>query len=192
LSHFLIVQMVKIINHLNDQEMRQLYVGLTRAKSFLSIHTNSNIFDNLTLTNLSYIIDESPYEKPERLIYQLSHRDVNLGYFTFVSKNVVNLIAGSKLEFDETQVLKYQGKKVVQFSKKYFEDVISMKENGYRLSDVIVKYIVYWKDKVNNTENLIVLPELTFDYDVSLLSEKPDVDKPVNVEVEEEHKNDES
>jgi len=178
--------------HLNDQEMRQLYVGLTRAKSFLSIHTNSNIFDNLTLTNLSYIIDESPYEKPERLIYQLSHRDVNLGYFTFVSKNVVNLIAGSKLEFDETQVLKYQGKKVVQFSKKYFEDVISMKENGYRLSDVIVKYIVYWKDKVNNTENLIVLPELTFDYDVSLLSEKPDVDKPVNVEVEEEHKNDES
>ncbi|MDZ4196692.1 MAG: 3'-5' exonuclease, partial [Candidatus Izemoplasmatales bacterium] len=81
---------------LTDSGARQLYVALTRAKSYLSIHTNSTHFDHLAIHQLEYKHDQFIYEMPERLVYQMHHKDVNLGYFNYVSRNVSRLISGDE------------------------------------------------------------------------------------------------
>jgi ATP-dependent DNA helicase RecQ len=148
---------------INDTKARELYVALTRAKSFLSIHTNSSYFDRLNIDNLEYGYDSNTFDKPERLVYQLNHRSVFLSYFSFVAANVKRLLPGSVLETDEFPVFKYQGRKALKVSAKYEEEFRERKANQYELTGAVVKHIVYWFDKTNQTETLIVLPELTYD-----------------------------
>lgn len=153
--------------NLNDAEKRQLYVGLTRAKSFLSVHTNNDDFDNLKIDKLTYAYNIKDYELPERLIFQLSHRDVNLGYSKFVEKTINKLVAGNELETDEFPYLKLDGRRTAQISKAYFENLTKSVLTGYKLTSAIVKYLVYWKNVEDEVESIIVLPELTFDLDYS-------------------------
>lgn len=163
---------------INDVKARELYVALTRAKNFLSIHTNSSYFDHLHIDNLEYRHDSNSYIKPERLVFQLNHRSVNLGYFAFVAANVRKLLPGSTLEVDEFPVLKYQGRKVLKVSTKYEEEYVERKANHYELISAVVKHIVYWFDKTTQIENLIVLPELTYDLVEIEIDDSNQVDLP--------------
>jgi ATP-dependent DNA helicase RecQ len=152
---------------LNDIEKRQLYVGLTRAKSFLSIHTNNIIFKNLPIKNYEYKIEEQEFGMPDRLVYQLSHRDVNLGYSKFVKNTIKNLTAGTKLEIDELPYLRVNGKRALQFSKAFYENIHGTLLKEYKITEAYARYLVYWTNKDDNSENLIILPELVFDYKTS-------------------------
>lgn len=150
-------------NTINDQEKRQVYVGLTRAKSFLSVHTNSYLFDSLSVDNLKYSFVDEDYEEPDRLVYQLTHKDVNLGYSKFVEFTVKKLIPGDALDTDEFPYLKLKGRRAVQISKSFNDKLSASVLPRFTLSEAIVKYLVYWKGVEEETESLIVLPELTFD-----------------------------
>jgi ATP-dependent DNA helicase RecQ len=72
------------MNDFTDDVKRQLYVAITRAKQNLTIHTNNKLFENITANNLTVLSDNQEYPSPNTLIKQLSHRDVNLGYFKFI------------------------------------------------------------------------------------------------------------
>ncbi len=164
-------------NHrLQDEQLRMVYVGLTRTKTNLNIHTNSDIFDNIDVAEMEWFVDDSPLEIPDRLTLQLSHRDVNLGYFKFVQRNILGLLSGARLEIEEN-LLKHGGRKILQFSKKTQTDIADYLSKGYSLTEAFIRHVVYWFDKDDNSSNLIVLPELTFDF-VGTCDENPDTKEP--------------
>jgi ATP-dependent DNA helicase RecQ len=84
--------------YLKEDELRLLYVGLTRAKNNLFIHTRHNIFTSYP--DVDVIEDNNTYNEPERLLFQLSHRDVQLGYFKYTQKAVNNIYSGVKTKHD--------------------------------------------------------------------------------------------
>lgn len=65
--------------HVTDSEMRSYYVGMTRARKRLFIYTNSTLFDRLPAD--IHQVDQTPYVFPDEVMLQLSHKDVNLGFF---------------------------------------------------------------------------------------------------------------
>lgn len=150
-------------NRLNDEQKRALYVGITRARQNLVIHSLNNLFSYYKMQNLTQHIDENTYEKPKRLIYQVSYEDVALGYFKFVQSAIKKLNSGDGLTIVD-DVMTKDDRKILKLSKKYNDQVHELLENGYSLTNAIVKYMVYWWDKEDEKEYLIVLPELTFDF----------------------------
>ena len=67
-------------NYVKDAHlMRRYYVGITRAKNRLFIHTNGDCFNHLSVDR--YLMDQRQYDMPEEIVLQLSHKDVNLGFF---------------------------------------------------------------------------------------------------------------
>lgn len=64
---------------LTDEVLRRYYVGITRAKQRLFIHTNSALFDQSSIVQKR--VEHTIYDMPNEIVLQLSHRDVNLGYF---------------------------------------------------------------------------------------------------------------
>ena len=79
--------------------MRRYYVGITRAKNRLFIHTNGDCFNHLS-ANL-YLIDQQHYDMPEEIILQLSHKDVNLGFFKERKQEVLALRGGDSLIYND-------------------------------------------------------------------------------------------
>ena len=85
---------------IDDAENRAIYVGMTRAKNGLYIHTNSDLFTCDT-------IDNNEYGEFEELSLQLSHRDVVLSFFHSRTNIVKSLYSGMNLEIDSTYFYTY-------------------------------------------------------------------------------------
>lgn len=83
--------------HVTDSEMRSYYVGMTRARKRLFIYTNSTLFDRLPAD--IHQVDQTPYVFPDEVMLQLSHKDVNLGFFKSRKKEILSLRSGEKLCF---------------------------------------------------------------------------------------------
>jgi ATP-dependent DNA helicase RecQ len=88
-----------------------------------------------------------------------------LGYFKFVQHNVYKLKAGDELEFNEDEVMSYKGNKVLKFSKACKAQFNKHLEHGYVVYKVQVKFMLYWFNKEEEKEYLIVIPEIMFDLD---------------------------
>ncbi|MBL7859253.1 MAG: ATP-dependent helicase [Cyclobacteriaceae bacterium] len=73
--------MLDNFNPATDESKRQLYVGMTRAKRNLTIHSNGNYLDNISAENLERIDDKGTYLPPGELAMHLSLKDVWLDYF---------------------------------------------------------------------------------------------------------------
>ena len=84
--------------HITPDALRCYYVGITRAKQRLFIHTNSSLFDSFKADHKK--VDYNQYEMPNEIILQLSHKDVNLGYFKSKKEEILNLRAGQPLIFN--------------------------------------------------------------------------------------------
>jgi ATP-dependent DNA helicase RecQ len=150
-------------NYFNDEEKRLLYVGMTRAKENLFIHYSNEYFDEFKqYANKFYDVDKS-YEKPTRLMYELSYSDVKLGYFKYVQHHIYKLKAGDELEFCEDEIMSYKGNKILKFSKAYQEQFDKLIDQGYIIYKIQVKFMLYWYNKEEEKEYLIAIPEITFD-----------------------------
>ena len=75
----------------SDENKRQLYVAITRSKTNLTIHYNGRHLREIKTEDLSYISDTKLYEEPEIIAMQLTHRDVQLGYFEYVQQRMQTL-----------------------------------------------------------------------------------------------------
>ena len=146
-----------------DQAKRQLYVAMTRAKQNLTIHVNSNYLNNITAENLEKVEDILIYPPPKELAMQLTHEDVNLGYFPYVQHHVSSLTSGETLRIKAEGCEISKDKFVLKFSKKFLEILKSNAEKGYNLNSAKVNFIVYWKNEEKEKEVKIVLPELHFE-----------------------------
>ena len=161
-----VVLLLEDFNIRTDDDKRQLYVAMTRAKKNLIIHYNGNYFDNLSDENLSRIDNSETYTKPNQLMFHLSHSDINLGYFNFIQHRINNLISGQKLKVDDDKLKNSQNDDIVKFSKRFITVKEALLQDGYVLKESKVNFILYWtfknEEKGEEREIRIVLPELCF------------------------------
>ncbi|GHU78499.1 hypothetical protein FACS1894145_0590 [Bacteroidia bacterium] len=147
-------------NKLNEDDLRAVYVAITRAKKNLFIHYSGNCFDNIRIESTKIIIDNYHYGKPDEIVYQLSHKEVKLSYFEFVQNRIEKIKAGAKLDMDEVGCC-YEGKQVLKYSKSFTEEISKRNEQGYMSSFAEVRAVVYWKNKEStNDEVKIILPNI--------------------------------
>jgi ATP-dependent DNA helicase RecQ len=146
-----------------DDQKRQLYVAMTRAKQRLVIHLNGNYLDHIKTEALERVEDPDTYPSPGSLIVRLSHKDLHLGYFEYVQKRIHALISGEPLFISEEGCKNKTGELVLKFSKSFLNAIEERKKNGYQPVNAKVNFIVYWKDEEKDKEVKIVLPEMQFE-----------------------------
>ena len=130
----------------NEQLFRQYYVGVTRAKSRLFIHTNSDLFSRLPADKQQ--VDHQQYPMPEEIVLQLSHKDVFLDFFKPIKKEVLALRSGDSLLLEDNYILApITHRAVAKLSTNMQASLSDWKEKDYQVRSVSVRYIVAWKPK---------------------------------------------
>ena len=132
--------------HITDEVLRRYYVGITRAKKRLFIHTNSSLFCISEVEKKC--TDRTSYEMPNEVVLQLSHKDVNLGFFKTRKSDILALRAGEKLRYDNCFLYDTMTNRAVcQLSQKMQSELCIWSEKGYFVSEVSIRFIVAWRPK---------------------------------------------
>jgi len=155
-----------MLNHFDsstDEKRRLLYVAMTRAKERLVIHYNGSFEAGMNLPGLTITSDYNTYALPKEISIQLTHRDVNLGYFKYVQRQIKPIKSGDILSIDEEGCLDKNNKHILKFSSKQLQEMAKLKAEGYLPNKAVVSFLVYWFDQENEKESLIVLPEIFFE-----------------------------
>ena len=152
--------------HPTDEILRRYYVGMTRAKQTLTIHTNGNLFD--TLHTAQHLYDAQAYEEPNEIVLQLSHKDVNLGFSKPHKDTILSLRSGMPLTYhDHCLCLPSTSRDIAQFSIKMNEKIGKWELKGYKITTAKIRFIVAWKSKdapKDEKESAIVLADLVMTY----------------------------
>ena len=148
--------------HPTDDILRRYYVGMTRAKRTLTIHTNGNLFDSLK--SAQYLYDAQAYDEPNEIVLQLSHKDVNLGFSKPHKDAILCLRSGMPLTYhDHCLCLPSTGRDIAQLSIKMKEKLGKWELKGYKVTAARIRFIVAWKSKDaprDEKESAIVLADL--------------------------------
>ena len=132
--------------HLTDEVLRRYYVGMTRARQRLFIHTSSALFDKLPADHR--MVDQNSYGMPNEIVLQLSHKDVNLRFFKTRKKEILTLRAGEHLRFADNYLFSLQTNiTVAQLSQRMQADLQAWTEKGYDVSSSTIRFIVAWRPK---------------------------------------------
>ena len=146
----------------DDQLMRRYYVGMTRARNRLFIHTDGDCFSQLPADR--YLIDPQHYNMPEEIMLQLSHKDVFLGYFKDLKREVLALRSGDCLKYRNfTLYNASDGKPVAKLSANMQATMSEWRKKGYEVRSASVCFVVAWKPQNAPKEELeiaVLLPEL--------------------------------
>lgn len=151
--------------HPTDDILRRYYVGMTRAKSTLTIHTNGNLFDSLK--SAQHLYDAQAYDEPNEIVLQLSHKDVNLGFSKPHKDAILCLRSGMPLTYhDHCLCLPSTGRDIAQLSIKMKEKLGKWELKGYKVTAARIRFIVAWKSKDaprDEKESAIVLADLVME-----------------------------
>lgn len=156
-----VYMLIDALRHIQDSELRSYYVGMTRAKQSLLIHTNGTLFNRIPADR--HYVDQNQYEMPSEVVLQLSLKDVNLGFFRNLKKEILALRAGNKLRFENNYLYHTPTNRCIgQLSKKMQEELCKWTEKGYQVADAKVRFIVAWrpKDAPKEENTAIILPDL--------------------------------
>ena len=147
----------------DEQLFRQYYVGITRAKNRLFIHTNGDLFSHLPADKQR--VDNQQYSMPEEIVLQLSHKDVFLDFFRPIKKEVLALRSGDSLILDDNYIIApITHRAVAKLSTNMQATLFAWKEKGYQVGSASVRYIVAWKPKdtpKEEPETAVLLIDLT-------------------------------
>ncbi len=142
--------------------MRRYYVGMTRAKNRLFIHTNGDCFNHLGADR--YLMDQRQYDMPEEIVLQLSHKDVNLGFFKEKKQEVLALRGGDSLTYSNFFLYSsLTDKPVAKLSSKMQDTLSEWEQRGYKVKSASVRFVVAWKPKdaqKNEPETAVLLADL--------------------------------
>ena len=144
----------------NDESWRQLYVGLTRAKTNLSLFINSPWFDQIRTDGLEVIRDDQRYQPHSRIAMLLTYKDVYLDYFNACQDRITCLKSGDELIFDKKGCYDLKGNMVLRYSKHFSDQLEDLRRKGYGFSSARVRYVLYWKKEEDDKEIGVVLPEV--------------------------------
>ncbi|SKA41500.1 ATP-dependent DNA helicase RecQ [Chitinophaga eiseniae] len=141
-----------------DEVKRQLFVGITRSRYHLSIHTNDVTFDGLTAGQPSVVFDDQSYTAPPEIVWCLSYKDVHLDSFISEQAAIGTLVSGDELGVCDNGCQTPDGRLIVKFSSNCLGRINEWKGKGYFPKKARINFIVLWK-KAQQTF-LIILPEL--------------------------------
>ena len=148
-----------------DAERRALYVGMTRAKSNLYIHTNTTLFDKYRIDGVEHVVDGAEYGEPSEIMLQTTHKDVVLDFFKNKKEIIFNLRSGTKLKLDDVYlVAELNGRdvRVAKLSKAFVETLEKLKNKGYSPKSAEVRFVVAWKGEEDTEETPIILADMYF------------------------------
>lgn len=129
-----------------DEVLRRYYVGATRAKKRLFIHTDTDIFDGMPV--YEYDVCQKQYDMPDEIILQLSHKDINLGFFKTRKNEILALRAGQTLRFENNCLYDFRtNKAVAQLSQKMQGELSQWVEKGYCVVSAAIRFVVAWRPK---------------------------------------------
>jgi ATP-dependent DNA helicase RecQ len=150
-----------------DTQKRLLYVGMTRAKNELYIFYNNKDFDKYITPTTRVKVDDKIYPSPNKIRIQLSHRDVNLGFFIDKKEIIGRMISGAKLEPNGNIlcITNPNGNKiqVVRFSQKFIDELESYKRQGYAMIGAAVRFVVGWWNTADEQVYPIILPDVVLE-----------------------------
>lgn len=136
-------------NHIktSNEQMRRYYVGATRAKNRLFIHTNNDYFS--TLPANKHTLDTHNYDLPNEVILQLSLKDVYLDYFKDKKQNILRLRSGDQLSYRNFCLYLPCDKplSLAKLSTRMKDTLQDWTNRGYEVTDAHVRFIVAWKPK---------------------------------------------
>jgi len=149
--------------HVSDEELRRFYVGATRARERLFIHTDSHLFDHMPADE--HQVCQQQYDMPDEVVIQLSHKDVNLGFFKNRKAIILSLRAGQPLRYDNNTLYDCKtGMTVARLSQKMQDELNVWAEQGYSVTSAATRFIVAWRPKdapQDEQEYAVLLADLT-------------------------------
>ena len=151
-------------NFVRSNELwHRYYVGITRAKQRLFIHTDGDIFDGLIVDQ--YFVDQYQYSMPEEVVLQLSHKDVYLDFFKNRKMEILSLRSGDNLMYKDYYLFNIlNNKPVARLSSTMQMTLSAWREKGYEVKSASVRFIVAWKPKDSpkeEPETAVLLADLT-------------------------------
>ena len=143
-----------------DNPMRQYYVGITRAKNKLFIHTNRKEFD---LPADAHHNDQNLYAIPKEIILPISFKDIFLNFSKPFKREILSLKSGESLNYKDFTLYNITNNPIAKLSEKGQDRVSKWIAKGYEIQSVSVRFIMAWRPKdspKNGPEYAIVLPDL--------------------------------
>ena len=162
---------LKGMQYISDDEKRAIYVGLTRARHTLSVHSNVDLSQYMNLMSADFMVDAETYTEPDEVLMQLTHRDVILSKFKGKVNLIDSLYAGQEININDNYAEVFIGNrpvKILKFSEAFRRKISQLAEKGYHPHMAKIRHIVYWRDEDIEAgegkiiEIPIVLPEIIF------------------------------
>ena len=146
-----------------DETLRQLYVGMTRAKDNLYIIQDQRYFHSRN--GFTSSVDKEIYNVPNEIVMAMSYKDVWLEALKYQNRDEFGSFqAGEKLDFvienEKMIFISSNGRKATVSSKRFYEKVKEQQNKGYQPFLATVGFVVYWYKRETDTEYKIVLPVL--------------------------------
>ncbi len=149
-----------------DEEKRKLYVGMTRAKSSLYIHCNTDLFAGYHLPGVAHVDDRATYDAPKEISIQLTHKDVVLDFFKGKQELIFKLHSGAALTAADgyfTAEIGGRSVRAAKFSKAFREKLDRLAAKGFRSKTASVSFVVAWKGKDDEEETAVLLPKINLE-----------------------------
>ena len=162
---------LKGLQYISDEEKRVIYVGLTRARHTLSVHSNVDLSQYMNLASANFMVDANPYAEPDEVLMQLSHRDVVLAMFKGKTNLIETLHAGQEIIINDVYAevtINSRHVKILKFSEAFRNKLAHLTEMGYLPHKASIRHIVYWRHEeikegaTTLIEIPVVLPEIVF------------------------------
>ena len=143
----------------DPDRLRTLYVGLTRAKHHLVIHTDTDLFSPY----LTPTVHPPADHYTPRLSIALGHKDVYLDYFKDKQDLIAALPDGSPLQYSDGYLVTTQGQYVARLSTAMRQRVAQLLAKGYRVTHAEATFTLLWKAQPEQRQYIIILPTLFLD-----------------------------
>lgn len=146
-------------SNVSSAQLRKYYVGITRAKRRLFIHTNTSIFERLCADE--HIFDQNIYAMPEKVMLQLSHKDFYLDFFKSHKSEILAQKAGASLRFEGKYFyVKGSNSPIASLSQKMQTELAQWSEKGYQVTKALIRFIVAWKPQDDPQTYAVTLVDL--------------------------------
>lgn len=142
------------------ENIRKLYVGLTRARKSLYIHTCAALFDGIRHENVEYAEDNTPYSAPNDISVQLTHRDVYLDFFKDKKEKILSLRSGQPLWFKDNGFYSATGDCMAVLSAKKRNELQEFQRQGFTVYAAEVAFVAAWRGENDTVESAVMLPKM--------------------------------
>lgn len=153
----------------DEAYLREVFVGITRAKTRLEIHHGPGAFMHAQAKAMPYVewsTDDRVFPPAEVLQVSLGHKDLYLDYFISKQNWIEQIQSGQALVPRMPDLLLPHANdrlvSVARLSKETQAAINRVLAKGYVLSEASVRVMVYWRKQDTTQDTLILLPDLVF------------------------------